>query len=551
LSLFRSQRLLGLASGLCALAAAVLIVVGLTGSRGGSSTKAPSAEFTGTRPTELQTFFEDDVRIQEDPAAALAMFRRMGVDRIRVFLRWGLIYGRQAIAPNPLSRTRPSFNAADPAAYSASGWAKYDEILRDAAAQGVGVYLTVGPPAPLWATGSGEPAGGPLGNWRPSAEDFGQFMRAVGTRYSGNYPDPLHPGKKLPRVTYWSIWNEPNYGPDLAPQAVDHSALEVSPMLYRGLVDAAWAALAATGHDHDTIVIGELSPLGQTLGDHPGDFGGMVPLRFLRALYCVDSSHRPLSGSAAAARGCPTTAAGSAAFPRDHPALFKATAFSDHTYTGGAAPNVTTPDEPDFADFPAISRLESTLDQLQSVYGSSTRFSIYDTEFGYLTTPPERNFRAISPATAAEYLNWAEYLSWRDPRILSYDQYLLSDPIGGNFPNGLEFADGTPKPSFFAFRMPIYLPITSAQPGAALEVWGCVRPARYARRTTGAEQRVKIQFRPSSGGAFATLRDLTLTDPHGYFDIRQQFHTSGSVRLAWSYPGGPEIFSRTVHVTVG
>ena len=38
---------------------------------------------------------------------------------------------------------------------------------------------------------------------------------------------------------------------------------------------------------------------------------------------------------------------------------------------------------------------------------------------------------AVSPALAASYLNWAEYLTWRDPRIRSYDQYLLIDPPRG------------------------------------------------------------------------------------------------------------------------
>ena len=33
-----------------------------------------------------------------------------------------------------------------------------------------------------------------------------------------------------------------------------------------------------------------------------------------------------------------------------------------------------------------------------------------------------------------------------------------------------------------------------------------------------------------------------------YFDVLLKFPSTGSVRLAWSYPGGPQIFSRTVSV---
>ena len=92
----------------------------------------------------------------------------------------------------------------------------------------------------------------------------------------------------------------------LSPQTVN--GVEVGPRLYRGLLDAAWSALQATGHGGDTILIGELASTGHA---NPGSTLGMEPLRFLRALYCVDSRFRELRGAAAAARGCPTNAAGS------------------------------------------------------------------------------------------------------------------------------------------------------------------------------------------------------------------------------------------------
>ncbi len=119
---------------------------------------------------------------------------------------------------------------------------------------------------------------------------------------------------------------------------------------------------------------------------------------------------------------------------------------------------------------------------MQHVYGSSKQFPIFSTEFGYQTTPPDTEAGTVSPALAAEYLNWSEYLTWRDPRIRSYDQYLLVDPPRGNFASALEFSDGTPKPGFYAYRMPIYLPVTATNRGQPLEVWGAVRPAYYVRR---------------------------------------------------------------------
>ena len=51
---------------------------------------------------------------------------------------------------------------------------------------------------------TGRPSGGRGGNYKVDSRDFADFARAVGKRYSGVYSG-------LPKVTYWSIWNEPNH----------------------------------------------------------------------------------------------------------------------------------------------------------------------------------------------------------------------------------------------------------------------------------------------------------------------------------------------------
>ena len=378
-----------------------------------------------------------------------------------------------------MSRKRPNFDATNPASYPGASWAIYDTVVRDATTLGMGVDLTVGEPVPLWATGAGAPPGAPHYQWRPSAGEFGQFMRAVGKRYSGSYK-PAGASTPLPRVRFWAVWNEPNYGVYLAPQAIDHSTVEVSPLLYRGLVDAAWSALHATGHGHDTILIGETAPRGVTTGNNPGNFSGMVPLRFIRALYCVDSNLKPLQGQAAAQRGCPTTATASKQFASQNPGLFHATGFADHPYPQGKiAPNVPTTDEPDYADLPALPKLERTLD------GSSR------------PTAPTRNSRSTPPSSACRPTRRRRSHArstqrpppttstgrstspGRDPRIASSDQYLLSDPPGGNFATGLEYANLKPKPYLYdAYRMPLYLPVTRAHEGQRSR---CGAPCARAR----------------------------------------------------------------------
>jgi hypothetical protein len=489
-----------------------------------------------------EAMFTPATELMTAPEQTIDELKRLGVDTIHVYMHWA------DIAPDQSSRTKPRFDATDPAAYPAARWAPYDTIVRDVKAAGMDLILDLVPPPPNWASAPGAPDPSTQPEWRPSASEFGQFVDAVGTRYSGHY---VRAGSStpLPRVSQWSIWNEPNLGIELAPEVENHTQIEVSGKLYRGIVNAAWTALHATGHGRDTILIGELAPAGATFAGAPGLFGNMPPLRFLRALYCVDSSYRPLQGAAARVRGCPTTTAGSNAFPTANPGLFEATGVADHPYPQGLPPNEATPDEPDYAELAEVAKLEQTLDALQRVYGSNTKFPIYSTEYGYQTTPPAPGAGTVSPTTAAYYLNWSEYMTWKDPRIRSYDQYLMVDPPSGVFATGLRFANGTPKPGYAAFRMPIYLPMTTTQHGNPLEVWGCVRPAHNAQLATHSTQQAQIQFQPAQG-AFKTVSTVTITDRYGYFDVLQKFPGSGSVRIAWTYPHGPEVFSRAVKITL-
>ena len=422
-------------------------------------------------------------------------------------------------------------------------------FVRDLKAAGIGIDMAIDPPPPRWAEGRGAPDPATQTEWKPNAREFGEFVRAVGTRYSGHYV-PAASTKPLPDVDFWSIWNEPDLGIHMAPEAIDHSTVEVAPRYYRAFVDEAWSAFGATGHAHDTVLIGELAPAGIRYGSGVGNFNSMPPLRFLRALYCVDSSYKPLQGEAATVRGCPATAAGSARFAAQNPGLFHASGVAWHPYPQGLPPNKITPNEPDYAELAAAGNVENVLDRLQRVYGSTAKFPLWSTEFGYQTTPPDTESGTVRPEEAGYYLNWAEYLTWLDPRQKSYDQYLLSDPPAGNFATGLLTASGAPKPGFDAYRMPLFLPVTTTQNGQPLDVWGCIRPAPDAARATHRTQYARIQFSSGGGAPFKTVQTVPITNEHGYFEVRHRFPGSGEVRLAWSYPHGPEIHSRTVVITL-
>ena len=523
---------------LAALLPATALVCGLLH----AAAPAPPALAAGTQLSILQ-----DGSVYSDPVGGMQELRHLGVRVVRVFVRWS------SIAPQATSHRRPRFNAASPAAYPRGAFDSLDAIVRAAAADDMDVLFTVTGGAPEWADGRGAPAvvnSNDLYAWNPSTSQFGQFVRALGSRYGGSFR-PCGGCGPLPPVRYWELFNEPNFGEDLGPQAIDGSRILNAPNIFRRLAGAAWSALSATGHRHDTIILGGLAARGATRRPTrsapqglPGNFGETKPLSFIRAVYCLDGRYRPYRGHAAALRGCPRTAAASRRFRRQNPALFDATAYGIHPYPlgtdTGLPPNRTASPDPSYAALSQLPHMAQVLDHVDRVYRSRGHMAIWNTEYGYITNPPNNLDDGVSPATQALYLNWAEYISWRNPRIQSFSQYLLEDPNPANsgFASGLLFFGGRPKqPGYDAWRLPLFLPRTSARRGASLHVWGCVRPAYYAQIDTGAPQTAQIQFLPSgSTSGWETMRSVTIHGSSCYFDVPVKFPGSGTVRLAYTYP---------------
>jgi hypothetical protein len=493
-------------------------------------------------------------------AAAFGQFRALGANTVRVIVPWALV------APDYVAKKKPNFNATDPNAYpkknGVSSWAPYDNIVKAAQADGLTVDMTVTGGSPVWADGSGIPPQGknPAFAWKPNAKYYGEFVTAVGKRYNGHTDG-------LPAVHFWALFNEPNFGQDLGPEAINGSRTPYAPMAYRGLVNAGWKALHATGHGSDTILIGEFAARGASFAPpsrgapqgRPGDYGQTKPLEFIRTLYCLNSSYQQLRGGAARSVGCPTSGAGSRRFRAQNPGLFSASGVSDHPYPDNLSPLRDGRSDPNFAAFPDLGNLARTLDRATGSYGAHPHFSIYNTEYGYITSPP-RGRHYPSQATASYYINWAEYLSYKNPRIKSYMQYLLTDPPSGpfsGFASGLETPSGAHKLTYDAYRMPFYMPHTSFSHNSSVEVWGNARPAGFEKLGGYGTQQAQIQER--IGSAWKTLNTVTLNSAQGYFDVKMKFPSSGQVRLQWTYPNdlllpagfsGQTITSRSFSVKV-
>ena len=371
------------------------------------------------------------------------------------------------VAPSPNATKQPNFNASDPNAYPAKNWAIYDQAIKSAQQAGITVDLEVTGGSPRWASGKNYPKGATscwqhdvaYCAWMPNAKMYGQFVHAVTERYDGHFK-PTGASTTLPAVHFWSFWNEPNFGQDLGPQATNGSTVPYAPQAYRALLAAGWKALQQTQQGvRNTTLVGELAATGYPLhaAGHPGSLPGngaiYLSLDFMRAVYCLSPNYQKLTGSTAKLYGCPTTGAAASKFRSQNPGLFNATGFAIHAYDSKQAPNQSPSSiNPSYATFPVLKRVEAALDKATHAWGSGKHYPIYNDEYGYITSPPAPKSKGDpSEATAAAELNQAEYISYKDPRIAAYGQYLINDPvpaaqqIGGGFASGLYTSKGKPK----------------------------------------------------------------------------------------------------------
>ena len=503
----------------------------------------------------MQTSLMDDNLLIYDSSTQvsneLTQLASMGVDELKVSVVWSLI------APDPKSQTQPSFDATDPSAYPAHAWDRWDLIDRVASQLGLKVYFQIVPPAPAWAVATTPPLDGAY-SWsqRPNPFDFQQFVQAVGARYNGSFDtivpknepqptllgiplppslfsSPATPGQSepLPPVNVWGLWNEPNELPWLSPQTsvVDGHRANASASIYRQLVDGGYRGLLASGHRGDTILTGEVASSGST-----------TDTTFVRDLYCVGNNDLPLRGAAATRIGCPQSGSASA-FVGAHPGLFFGGGFAQHPYSFDRPPASALPIR-GAVTLATMHGFERTLDQILQAYGRPPGMPIYITEYGYKSDPPNP-FVKTSLTQQATWMNEGEFLAWEDPRVAMFNQFLLADtlPRAGatpgtlsywsTFQTGLEFNNGTHKPSYAAFEIPIWLP--SAHHGPSVTVWGQLRPAIHS-----GTQSAQIQFQARGSRSWSTLTTVSTASPEGFLDTHVAITGPGAVRIQWTDPTG-------------
>lgn len=439
------------------------------------------------------SIFQDDAVLRgsgsDERSRALAELDALGVDVVKMNVNW------RTLAPGG-ERKPDGFDGADPASYGADAWAPYDDFVQRARARGLRVLFALGGLAPDWASSGTEPS---PGSRKPHLGEYRKFVIAVGKRYSGSYatggsaapespppedPDmplplpaqatPAQAGTTLPRVGFWTVWNEPNLAGWLAPQRV--GGRPFAPHYYRRMVYGAKSGLAASGHRNDALLIGELLPYGASKNR-------IRPLEFLREMACVDKRFRTFRGKAARKRGC-----------RKFRALPGA-GFAFHPYTLAGGPTVKTSHR-DEVTIAYLHRLVKTLNRLGSKKRlKRRRMPVWVTEFAFQTDPPDPFQSPIRKVPG--FMGMSEWLTWRNSRVASHAQYLLYDDRASGsgfaryagFQSGIRFANRKAKPGVYnAYRLPFFVRRVGSR---KVEVWGGVRAAGKGRTVTIQSRRGK------------------------------------------------------------
>jgi hypothetical protein len=155
--------------------------------------------------THVQYGVQDDAWLlygPESPAQRIQTLQRLGVDLVRLTLRWDTV--AQSVPATPRDPADPAYD-----------WELYDSVLQRLHAAHIAVLIS------LWGTPSWASDGGRPNDIPSDASSLASFAYAASLKY--------------PWITRWTIWNEPNVRLFLIPN---------SPKLYvQRLLNPAYRAL--------------------------------------------------------------------------------------------------------------------------------------------------------------------------------------------------------------------------------------------------------------------------------------------------------------------
>jgi hypothetical protein len=443
---------------------------------------------------------------------ALRRIRATGASVARIPVEW-----RYIVSPDPPA----GFDASDPA-NPAYDFAAVDAAVRETAAAGLTPLLVV-TRAPAFAEAPHRWPYAYPGSWAPDPVAFGEFATAVARRYDGSFPDPLAPGRALPRVRLYEAWNEPNLARYLGPQWVVEGGRwrAFSPLLYRQLLNAFYAAVKAVAPG-DVVLTAGVAPNGE-----PAGVGRMTPMSFLRGFLCLE-------GGGGTRTGCAD------------PPRFDVLAFHPLSFAGPDRAAHSSQDVA-IADIAKVTALLARAERLRTVLPRGLK-PVWVTELNWESAPQSAHgvpgpLQALWISRALHRL-WVAGVGFADWQFLvdPYPDLTLATPTGGTIevsrPAGLYSAapggnpaDAGPKPFLQGFTFPFDpLRVDREQ----VRVWALLRRPG---------QRVLLQ-RLTRGGARTVAR--LRADAYGVLNSLVTLRGAAALRLV---SGG--LLSASQQVQVG
>jgi hypothetical protein len=483
---------------------------------------------------QLSIMMDDDLLIYRSDRTRDATLRRMktlGVDTVRVTLLWSVV-AEEARSTKARDQRFRRLGAENPKSYPAGTWDRYDRLARAVRTLGMQLYFDVTGPGPAYAhTKPPRKYRKDAKWWRPKPREYYKFVQAVGKRFSGTYNDENDGRGAIPRVSFWSIWNEPNQGGWLRPQWL--GGKPVSPQIYRELFAFGRRALVSTGHGSDTILVGETAPRAVKRRTTTSAMGVRT---FANELLC-GPGHK---------------GAGCGRFEKDGPIV--ASAWAHHPYTRTLAPNVREGGSNSIT-LANLKDLGTLLDQLSATGNIKSGLPLMSTEFGYETKPPDP-FIGVNEQQQADYLALSELITYSNPRVAAHTQFLLRDvaPLTrfeegsrdywSTYQSGLYTQRDTPKPAAQAYAFPFLAARGAPKPGTGQPQTVVFGQIRFRENIPPGQtpDTVQLQFKPANGSSdWASFDAPIATTRLGYFLSTVVTPGPGQIRAIWK--GGQAPFS--------
>jgi hypothetical protein len=418
----------------------------------------------------------------EDPAAAMAEIKALGVDVVRTNIAYYRIYRE-----SDQERKPDSFDAREPdsAQYD---WSAIDRLINLADRNGLRVLATVTGPGPNFTSGSPRKCRRVPCAIRPSARGFGAFVQAVAKRYRG-------------QIDYYSLWNEPNLSRWIRPQGRRSRNVQKEGIIYRKLWQAGYKQIARYDRPRrNRVLFGEVAAIGD-------------PLPLIQTALCLDRDNRPLRGRDRRLAKCGNfkrmNIGGIAVHPYNFGGFGRR---GPQTKTGSST---ALP----IAYMPRLHRLTKQAVRRKRMRSQGRR--VFITEYGYQTRPPDPN--GVSLRNQAEFINETDRLTYGDRLVKTTAQYELVDVREAReYNSGLRFTrrsgDAERKPAYEAYRLPL---VVTKRSSNKVEIYGQVRPGSGRR---------PVQIQILRRGEWERVKDVR-TNGRGF--LRTNVRRRGASRQNW------------------